>query len=118
MNPEVLIARKWYRWLWLSPLLTIPSAVLLVSIDPGFQLICGGICLNCALGLRFLVTGLIAILGSALWHLVLLNPALNKQSKFVRWHGLHTLLMAGVRIVIPVAFFFFGFGLREGLYYY
>src|SRR4030042_1835219 len=117
MNPEVNIARKWYRWSWISPLLTIPSVVLLVLIDPGFKLICGGIWRNCALGLRFVVTGLIAILGSALWHLVLLNPALNKQREFGRWHGLQTLLMAGIRTVIPVAFLIFGCALGEGSYY-
>jgi hypothetical protein len=106
MNPEVLTAKKWYRWLWLSPLLTIPSVVFLIFNEPGYELICRR---NCDYALAFLVTGLIAILGSALWHLVLLAPALNKQSEFVRWHGRQALLLAGVRTAVPVAFLIYDF---------
>jgi hypothetical protein len=45
---------------------------------------------------------LIAILGSALWHLVLLIPALNKEHPFIRWHGRQALLLAGVRTAVAV----------------
>jgi hypothetical protein len=48
------------------------------------------------------VPALIAVLGSALWHLILLLPALNKESEFVRWHGRQALLLAGVRTVVPL----------------
>ena len=100
MNPEVLTAKKWYRWLWLSPLLTIPSLffITITVFQPSRELICG----------------LIAILGSALWHLILLVPALNKQSEFVRWHGRQALLLAGLRTAIPVAFLVYGYVLGGG----
>jgi len=46
----------------------------------------------------------LAVLGSALPHLILLVPALNKKSAFVRWHGRQALLLAAVRTVVPLAF--------------
>ena len=109
MNPQILTSKKWYRWLWLSPLLTIPSVVFLVFNDLGHELICGGNRRDCDYGLAFMVTGLTAILGSALWHLVLLVPALNRQSEFVRWHGRQALLLAGIRTAVPVAFLIYDF---------
>ena len=109
MNPEVLTAKKWYRWLWLSPLLTIPTLLLLVFNDPGYRLICGSNWLNCDHYLSELVTALIAIISPALWHLVLLIPALDKHNGFVRWHGRQALLLAGIRTAIPMAFLFYDF---------
>ncbi len=112
MNPEVLTAKKWYRWLWLSPLLTIPTLIFVfIRLDffPGEaleRLICGqgwrgNLCrFYLPEWLRFTV----AILVSALCHLILLVPALNRQSEFVRWHGRQALLLAGVRTAIPAAF--------------
>jgi hypothetical protein len=47
---------------------------------------------------------MVAVLGSALWHLVLLRPASNKDSQFVRWHGRQALLLAGVRTAVPLLF--------------
>jgi len=109
MNSEVLTAKKWYRWLWFSPLLTIPTLVFLVLYDLGYELICRGNWQRCDHDLAYLVTGLIAISGSALWHLVLLNPALNKQNGFVRWHGRQALLLAGIRTAVPVAFLIYDY---------
>lgn len=109
MNPEIITAKNWYRWLWLSPLLTIPTLIYILVSDPGYGLICGGNWRNCDYDLEMLVTGLFAILGSALWHLVLLIPALNKQNRFVRWHGRQALLLAGIRTAIPVAFLILDF---------
>ena len=104
MNPEILTARNWYMWLWLSPLLTIPTLLfILQSIDPGFQLICGGDYRNCDYNLAFQVSWVIGILASAVWHLILIVPILNKHSEFVRWHGRQALLMAGMRTAIPLA---------------
>ena len=84
-------ARNWYWWLWLSPLVTIPTLTILMLMfslfyGPGRGLIC------------------IAVLGSALWHLILLFPALNKKSEFVRWHGRQALFLAGVRTAVPLVF--------------
>lgn len=107
---EIQIARKWYRWLWLSPLLTIPTLLLIYfqvdslvydfACPQGFQ--------SCTYDYqgRFLITAPIAVLGSALWHLLLLIPALNKKDLFVRWHGNQALLLAGLRTAIALASIF------------
>ncbi len=84
---EVRTARDWYWWLWLSPFLTLPTLIALWSYYTF-----GGVSI------------LIAILGSALWHLFLLIPALGGQSEFVRWHGTQMLLLAGVRTAVPLVF--------------
>ena len=47
MNPEIRTAKNWYWWLWLSPLLTLPTVVALSQFltfgGPGYELICGRI---------------------------------------------------------------------------
>ena len=50
----------------------------------------------------YIIAILIPVLISALWHLILLIPALNKESSFVRWHGRQALLLAGVRTIVPM----------------
>ena len=100
-NPEIQTARNWYLWLWLSPLLTIPTVfVIFDPLDPGLRFVCGGVHGLCDYEMRHLVNEVFAIVCSALWHLILLVPALNKQSEFVRWHGRQALLLAGVRTAI------------------
>jgi fucose 4-O-acetylase-like acetyltransferase len=110
---EKRTARNWYWWLWLSPLVTVSSLASLLLIDPGFELVCGGIYRGCDRFMAERVTILIAVLGSALWHLILLFPALNEKSEFVRWHGRQALLLAGVRTAVPLVFGL-AFGLDEG----
>ena len=80
-------ARKWYRWLWLSPFLTIPTLIV-VGIWSYF------VDLGSAT----------AVIVSALWHLILLIPARDKSRPFVRWHGRQALLLAGIRTAIPLYF--------------
>jgi uncharacterized membrane protein len=92
LGPERRIARNWYWWLWLSPLLTMPTLLFLF--------------LAFAYAGQDHVGGSIAVLGSALWHLVLLIPALNKRSEFVRWHGRQALLLAGAMTVLLLVFAF------------
>ena len=94
-------ARNWYWWLWLSPLLTIPALVVIYLSEPGRELICGGTWLGCDRTTAKRLNTLIAILGSALWHLILLFPARNKESELIRWHGKQALLLAGVRTAVP-----------------
>jgi hypothetical protein len=85
---EKQTAQNWYWWLWLSPLLTIPTLLFLFLLLWFMDLEDLG--------------ALIAVLGSALWHLVLLIPALNKEHPFVHWHGRQALLLAGVRTAVPL----------------
>jgi hypothetical protein len=46
----------------------------------------------------------LAVLGSSAWHLILLFPAFDRKSAFVRWHGRQALLLAGVRTAVPLLF--------------
>ena len=101
---EIQTARKWYRWLWFSPLLTIPTFIILIfPLDPFlYNLICPmG---NCDIDTSYRLAGVLAVLVSCLWHLVLLNPSFDKKTEFVRWHGRQALLLAGVRTATPLAF--------------
>ena len=101
-------ARKWYRWLWFSPLLTIPTLLILSIATESliYSLVCPQGWQNCsydyAAGYRLSV--LLSVLGSALWHLILLIPARNKESTFVRWHGRQAMILAGVRTAVPLTF--------------
>lgn len=101
---EIRTARNWYRWLWLSPFLTVPSLVLLSFSEPGYEWVCGGNYRGCNYALAERVTVLIAVLGSSIWHLLLLKPTLNKDSEFVRWHGRQALMLAGLRTSVPIIF--------------
>lgn len=101
-DKERQTARKWYRWLWFSPLLTIPTLLILnYAIESlVYDLLCprDNYLRSCSINLHVisLWSETIAVLGSALWHLVLLIPARNKESAFVRWHGRQELLLAGL----------------------
>lgn len=110
-------ARNWYWWLWLSPLLTLPTLAALFLSEIGFALLSesGSRWGSAAYDdpgyydICYRATILIAVLVSALWHLILLIPASDKAHPFVRWHGRQMLLLAGVRTAIPLAFAL-GFG--------
>ena len=82
LSEEYQQAKKVYRWLWWSPLLTVPTLNFLT--DWGSMAA--------------------AVLISALWHLTLLKPAQNEDSAFVRWHGKQALALAGLRTAIPLFF--------------
>ena len=98
-------ARNWYWWLWLSPLLTAPTLGLLYGLvsemlwtlvgpmRPGSVAVVSNIVERAAI--------LVAVLGSAAWHLILLVPARDKDYALVRWHGRQALLLAGVRTAVP-----------------
>jgi len=96
-------ARKWYRWLWLSPFLTIPTLILVSFMNFGYELLCRGPG-PCDWYLAERMGLIIAILASSLWHLVILRPASQKERPFVRWHGLQALCLAGLRTAVPLAF--------------
>ena len=136
-----------YRWLWLSPLVTVPTMVGLYNLFVAgsypismaiFKLFyCPPFTTNAILqrlavyytpvlgiidrvvssclpyGEPCLTAALSAILGSALWHLVLLKPAFDKESQFVRWHGRQALLLTGLRVFVLLLLFTL-FGLDSG----
>jgi hypothetical protein len=87
-RPETRTAWNWYIWLWISPLFTVPTYFIL----RGFQ---GDRSLSNAL-----FYSLLATLGSALWHLILLYPAMKGRTDFIRWHGRQALLLAGARTAL------------------
>ena len=84
-NSEVYKALGPYRWLGWSPLLTIPTLFILL-----FSFYDSGV--------------FVAVLLSALWHLLLLQYTSKTQSTFVRWHGRQALMLAGIRTAIPLLF--------------
>jgi hypothetical protein len=103
---EIQTASKWYRWLWLSPFLTIPTLLILFSASDAltYSLLCPQGWQNCNYAAAYKLNGLIAVLFSALWHLLLLIPSLNKESQFVCWHGRQAMILAGVRTAVPLIF--------------
>ncbi len=73
---QIKKAANWYFWMWLWPLIPLLWRVVLrVNYFPDF---------------------IIFILAHILPHLILLIPARNKESEYVRWHGRQMLLMAGI----------------------
>ena len=98
-----LRAKNWYVWLWLSPLLTLPTLAIVAGFDPGYEWTCANYA-TCNWRLAQTVTVLVAVSGSALWHLILLIPARDKEAPFVHWHGRQALVLAGVRTAIAFAF--------------
>jgi hypothetical protein len=95
-------ARNWYWWLWLSPLVTLPSLSIVYAASPGYEWVCPSGYVGCNRALAQRVTIAVAVLISGLWHLILLIPALNQEHPFVRWHGRQALLLAGVRTAVPL----------------
>ena len=77
-------ASNWYRWLWFSPLLTIPTLVLVYLSS---------------------YEEILAVLVSAGWHLILLIPVTNKKDRFVSWHGRQAMMLAGLRTLIVLLFY-------------
>ena len=90
---EKQLAKGAYSWLRASPLGTVPSYFFLSAL--GFDEV-------------------FAILGSALWHLMLLKYINNKESDFVRWHGWQAFALAGIRTIVPIAFWFLDNATQSG----
>ena len=98
-------ARNWYWWLWLSPLLTAPTLLLLYGLVSYLLWIFVGPSRPGSGATTYMIVEravtLVAILGSAAWHLILLIPARDTEYTLVRWHGRQALLLAGVRTAAP-----------------
>lgn len=90
---ELKKARNIYGWLWISPMFTIPTLLIinfLSILGKGYQ--------------ADKVNLIIAILVSGLWHFILIFPSFDRDSKFIRWHGRQALLLALVRTALPLLF--------------
>ena len=86
---ERKIARNWYFWLWFSPILAFPTSIVL-----GF--FAYAIFAHGAMDYSpFWVA--IPVFGAALWHLILLIPAMDKKRPFVRRHARQAMLIVAVR---------------------
>lgn len=98
---EIKKAKNWYLWLWFSPVFTIPTLFFMFYT---FHELSNILCPNysCHPFLEYIIAILIPVLISALWHLILLIPALNKECSFVRWHGRQALMLAGIRTIVPM----------------
>lgn len=100
---ETKTARSWYVWLWWSPAVTVPT-VYVFYFSELEQIVRNIVCpdRSCGSILKYAIPIVSLLIVSSLWHLILLIPALNKESVFVRWHGRQALMLAGVRTVVPI----------------
>ena len=113
---ETQLAKGAYRWLRFSPILTVITYFILSAFNFGERfcnlVYCGYYKTD------FYITAIIAILGSALWHLTLLQYVNNKKSEIVSWHGRQALVIAGLRTLIPISFLILDFILEaESIFY-
>ncbi len=90
-------ARGAYKWLRFSPLLTIPTLLFIILSSPGYSLLCSSNFSNCNSDLSNTLSNSLGVIGSALWHLILLQYVNNKNSEFIRRHGRQALKHAGIR---------------------
>jgi len=93
---ETQLAKASYNWLKVSPVLTLPTVFIIQGFGIGAH-ICGNGLFHCGYDGRTYVDYIIGIIVSALWHLILLQYANNKESEFIRLHGRKALAQAGVR---------------------
>jgi hypothetical protein len=105
-NSEKRSAKGAYSWLRFSPLLTIPTLIIVFIkiVSLGFYPDCRPLQDNCNPYLAEYIAGLIGVLCSALWHLVLLQYTNNKDSEFIRKHGRKALKYAAIRTAIVLIF--------------
>jgi len=86
-NSQIRNAKNIYLWLWLSPLVTLPTLLFLVITNLRMA--------NSNSG-----ASLIALV-PALWHLLILSfSALGGETEFVRWHGRQALALAAIRTLV------------------
>jgi hypothetical protein len=95
-TPDWRPALRPYSWLWLSPVLTVPT---LLVIDVGGTLVhelIGGLVWRSNNRSVGEMIPFAAVVLSALWHLILLSWAFDCRV-FVRWHARQALAVAGLR---------------------
>ena len=95
-NTEDRLAKAAYNWLKVSPVVTITTLFIIVVSDIG-NWICDQSALVCDYDSRTYINFAIGVIGSSLWHLILLQYVNNEKSDFVRRHGRRALIQAGIR---------------------
>jgi hypothetical protein len=103
---EERLAKAAYNWLQVSPVVTVFTLFIITAMDPA-QYICGDYwnwesTSRCGYQFAENLNYAFGILGSSLWHLVLLQYVNNKDSEFVRKHGRQALIYAGIRTAVPL----------------
>ncbi|GAB1471084.1 hypothetical protein MASR2M66_19620 [Chloroflexota bacterium] len=98
---EVQLAKAAYKWLKVSPILTLMTLFIVAGLGLG-PTICGHLRLGCDYEDISYVNYLFGVILSALWHLILLQYVNNKDSEFVRGHGRKALTLAGIRTGIAL----------------
>jgi len=106
---QIAAAVRIYNWLWISPLLTIPTLIVaLLPDDIGYylsDLVCPPGRPGCDDTSVYWFLGMFALIVSSLWHLILLRNLGGWNSEFVRWHAKQALVFAGIRTAIPIIYF-------------
>lgn len=105
-------ARGPYLWLRVSPLLTVFTFYVVMSLQPG-DLFCGNI-YYCNYNSSLMISAICGVLISALWHLLLLQYVRSDRSELVRKHGRQALIYAGIRTAVPLAVIFFDLLTKAG----
>jgi hypothetical protein len=101
---ERQLARGPYQWLRVSPLLTVFTFCVVMSLELG-DLFCGNI-YYCKDNSSLMISAICGVLISALWHLLLLQYIRSDRSELVRKHGRQALIYAGIRTAVPLAIIF------------
>jgi hypothetical protein len=101
---ERQLARGPYQWLRVSPLLTVFTFCVVMSLELG-DLFCGNI-YYCKDNSSLMISAICGVLISALWHLLLLQYIRSDRSELVRKHGKQALIYAGGRTAVPLAIIF------------
>ena len=96
---EERLAKAAYNWLRVSPFITVLTLFFIYSFDIA-SFVCNS--LACDYHTTDMLNLAFGVLGSALWHLILLQYVTNKDSEFVRKHGRQALIYAGVRTAVPL----------------
>ncbi|MBN8657832.1 MAG: hypothetical protein J0M11_19020, partial [Anaerolineae bacterium] len=113
LEKELSLAKAPYNWLRVSPIVTIATLFFVASFGIG-SAVCYGDLFSCSSDDEMYINIGVGILVSAIWHLLLLQYANNKDSEFIRIHGRRALTFAGIRTAIAILIIVFDWILGTG----
>jgi hypothetical protein len=113
LEQELSLAKAPYNWLRVSPIVTIATLFFVASFGIG-SAVCYGDLFSCSSDDEMYINIGVGILVSAIWHLLLLQYANNKDSEFIRIHGRRALTFAGIRTAIAILIIVFDWILGTG----